>query len=460
VKQVGTRMHFGIALEAATDPRRAPGHALATRRHATVRLARAATIAAAAWLALVAPAAAQDGDDSTQSGGAQAQPGDGSAAAGSGDGSSATSGAAPANVATEEEAATEEAAEEAAPEPPPPPKKIWRNSLFMFTPSMTVRSFNPGAQLSYDPTVSLNIRLMPRLYLTDKLFLRVRQDLNIELTDSNWDSRARQPLLADTVVDLIMPGAIAGGGFVLTGGLRVTLPTSIRSQYENLIMGNGIIANASYQLPGQDVLHLTLLFDIIWQHFWHATNVGTPFDSDRSAYGGSCVTGLPDGINATAATSPCNGLLSSVRDSLLFGPTLLWVPTDKLNISATYYWFPRWGRGLAEPTIDTLTGGQARLEDSRTHLRAAQFFGVSVAYDVLTWMNLSLNYQTFTDQLNPNGTLRNPVWGPDTTVSLTAVITLDALYKELFEDAPPLTPEQLRRIRMGQAQGPRNRFNL
>jgi hypothetical protein len=52
------------------------------------------------------------------------------------------------------------------------------------------------------------------------------------------------------------------------------------------------------------------------------------------------------------------------------------------------------------------------------------------------------------------------VWGPDTTVSLTAVITLDALYKELFEDAPPLTPEQLRRIRLGQAQGPRNRFNL
>ena len=57
-------------------------------------------------------------------------------------------------------------------------------------------------------------------------------------------------------------------------------------------------------------------------------------------------------------------------------------------------------------------------------------------------------------QLSPNGKFRNPLWGPDTTVSMTAVVTLDQLYEIVAGDAVELTPEQLRRIRNGQATAP------
>jgi hypothetical protein len=143
-----------------------------------------------------------------------------------------------------------------------------------------------------------------------------------------------------------------------------------------------------------------------------------------------------------------------VSDAFLFGPTLLWVPDgEKLNISATYYWLPRLALPLGTQTIDTATGSLA-LADAETHWRVFQFFGLSVAYDVLPWLNLSASYGTFTGQLNPNGTFRNPLWGPDTTVSMTAVVTLDQLYELVAGDAVELTPEQLRRIRNGQATAP------
>jgi len=350
-------------------------------------------------------------------------------------------------AATDDPAEGEEAAAEEAPPPAPPAKRFWRNSLFLFTPSMTTRTFSPDAQLTYDPTVSLNMRVVPRFYLTDTLFLRVRQDLNVELTNSNFDTYARQPLLSDTVVDLMRPALVNVEGFVVTAGLRVTLPVSIASRYNNQIAGTGFVANLSYAIPSES-LHLNILFDVSYTHNWTSTNVPT-FFSDANNRGDGGTTICPGGANGCPT-----GWFTNVSDAFLFGPTLLWVPDgEKLNISATYYWLPRLALPLGTQTVDTATGSVS-LTDAETHWRMFQFFGVSVAYDVLPWMNLSASYGTFTTQLSPNAKLRNPLWGPDTTVSMTAVVTLDQLYELVAGDAVELTPEQLRRIRNGQATAP------
>ncbi len=367
----------------------------------------------------------------------------------------ATAVAAPATTTAappaEEAAAPDDpAAEEAAPAeeaPPAPPKRFWRNSLFLFTPSVTTHSFSGDAQLTYNPTVSLNFRLVPRFYLTDTLFLRVRQDLNVEVTNSDFDTYARQPLLSDTFIDLMRPALVNAGGFVLTAGLRVSLPVSIASRYNNLVLGTGFLANASYQIPNES-LHLSVLFDLSYTHNWQSTNTPT-FFNDANSRGDGAATICPGGANGCAA-----GGFTNVSDALLFGPTLLWVPDgEKLNISATYYWAPRLGLPLGTQSVDTATGSVA-LTDSATHWRVLQYFGVSVAYDVLPWLNLSATYGTFTTQLSFNGKLRNPVWGPDTTLSMTAVVTLDQLYDIVAGESTDLTPEQLRRIRNGQAAAP------
>jgi hypothetical protein len=312
---------------------------------------------------------------------------------------------------------------------------------------VTTNSFSPDAQLTYDPTVSMNFRLVPRFYLTDTLFLRVRQDLNVEVTNSNFDTYARQPLLSDTVVDLMRPALVNVEGFVVTAGLRVTLPVSIASRYNNQIAGTGFVANLSYGIPNES-LHLSVLFDVSYTHNWASSNVPTFFSDANNRNDGS-PTICPGGANGCPT-----GWFTNVSDAFLFGPTLLWVPDgEKLNISATYYWLPRLAMPLGTQTVDTATG-TVSLSDAKTHWRAFQFFGLSVAYDVLPWLNLSASYNTFTLQLSPNGKFRNPIWGPDTTVSMTAVVTLDQLYELVTGQGEELTPEQLRRIRNGQAAAP------
>ena len=79
-------------------------------------------------------------------------------------------------------------------------------------------------------------------------------------------------------------------------------------------------------------------------------------------------------------------------------------------------------------------------------------FYFSVAYDVIDWLNLSLYYYSLTTQFNPNGSARNPFFNYDAAIGLTATVTLDQLYEEITGHGPELTPEQLRRIRNGQAQ--------
>ena len=353
-------------------------------------------------------------------------------------------------AATSDTAADAEAEEAPAEEEPPPaPKKFWRNSLFMFTPSLTTNTFDPGAQLTHNPTFSLNFRLVPRFYITDTLFLRVRQDVNVEVTNSDFDTYARQPLLSDTVVDLIRPALIKESGFVLTAGLRVGLPVSIASRLANQIIATGVVANASYQIPSE-ALHLSVLFDFSYTHNWQSTNAPTFFD-DANSRNNSVATICPGGANGCSV-----GGFTNASDTFLFGPTLLWVPDgEHLNISATYYWLPRLARPVGEHTVDTASGPVV-LTDDQTSWRHLQYFGLSVAYDVLPWMNLSATYGTFTTQLSPNAKLRNPLWGPDTTFSMTAVVTLDQLYDVITGEGVELTPEQLRRIRNGQASGPRN----
>jgi len=350
---------------------------------------------------------------------------------------------------TGDPAASAAAAAPAAEEPPAPPKRFWRNSLFMFTPSMTAYTFRPDAGLTYDPTVSLNFRLMPRFYLADHLFIRLRQDLNVELTQSNSDALTRQPLLSDLSIDVTSPGLLSVGRFTLTAGARFTLPVSMASRFADLILGTGLVANASFSF--QDEIHLSVLFDLAYTHWFRSSNTPTFFSGANSQTDGA-------GICPANMLRCVAGGSSSATDQVLFGPTLLWVPDgEKLNVSATWYWFPQLGGSLADATVPLAGGTPLTVGDnSATHWRNVYYFGVSVAYDILPWFNLSATYGTFTGQLRPTGEVRNPFWGPDTTLSMTAVITLDQLYDVIAGEGTDLTPEQLRRIRNGQASGPRN----
>lgn len=334
---------------------------------------------------------------------------------------------------------TAAAAEEAA--PPPPAKKLWRNSIFWFDQSISAYTLAPEGQLTYDPTYSLNFRFMPRFYLTDKLFLRARFDLNVEMTESNFTTTNRQPMFSDIFLDLIAPGLIRFDHFTITAGARLVLPTSLQSIASKTYLGTGAFANISYNFDniGEG---FTLLLDTSFTGFFRGSNVA----QSESGYGCSSVDG-----GSGRVCNQAGGLTSSVYQFTI-GPSINFMPIEHLNLFTTYSFMMQQGAPLSDTTIQTSGGPVSVRGDGQTHTRNLQMFYFSIAYDITEWFNLNLYYMTFTTLYNPNGSVRNPLFNYDASIGLTALFTLDQLYDAVVGSGATLTPEQLRRIRNGQAQ--------
>lgn len=314
----------------------------------------------------------------------------------------------------------EEVAEAEADEPAPLP---WRNSLFMWDHSLNTTALDPSSTITHDPTYTWTFTVLPRWYLTDSIFLRVRQDLTYELTDSDFTSYNRQPMLADTQLDLVDASALSAGDFRLQAGARLIAPTSIASRANDVYFGTGAFAVGMYSFP--EVLDgLMLIANGSYSHFWSGSNVTGTAEP------------YPCYVNDVGAAQVCSqvGGPSTVSDSIVAGLTGSLNVTPELNVSAGFTWLWRVANGLADAEVPVLgaPGGSITLADaSETHIRGLTYFSASAAYQMNPWFNLSANFYTFTTQLSPDGSRRNPFWNVDSSVSLTATVTLDTLYTDI-----------------------------
>ncbi len=353
-------------------------------------------------------------------------------------------------AATVEAATVEEASAEASGDPEPEtshsagPALTFANSFFSYTNAVTVHTFAPAAQLSYDPTWLMQMNLTPRFYLTDTTFLWLNQSVSLEVTDSNFDTYNREPLLADTLLDLRQ--LLSWEGFVFQGQLRVGFPLSKASQAAGRILQTGVGLTVARPFP--ELAGFTVAATFGYRRWWATRNV--PFTHEPD--GGSCFTPSP---GETPECQQASGL-STARDILLGGLTLNLAPIPGLTISASGFYFTTYGHELADAVVP-INGGDTTHEDgSVTHWRPFTYFALAVAYDVLPWLNLQLGIQNSggaAPLYNPDGSVRSP-FSPDTQVFLTSTVSLDGLYGEIVggDSEDDLTPEERQRRRQGLAR--------
>jgi hypothetical protein len=62
---------------------------------------------------------------------------------------------------------------------------------------------------------------------------------------------------------------------------------------------------------------------------------------------------------------------------------------------------------------------------------------VSLDYDAIDEMTVSLGYYNQTSQIGPDGTRRNPLYSPDARFFLTLTGNLDVIYERLKARPPP-----------------------
>lgn len=357
-------------------------------------------------------------------------------------------------AAAEGESAEEE--EDAAPAAEPLP---WRNTFFSWTNQVSFNSFLRDAQLSYDPNYSQLFTLSPRWYVAPTTFFWASTTLSVELTDGEGTVYNREPQIADTVVEL--RHMIPWEGFVFIGQARVGLPTSKISIAAQRYLQLGLGLTAVAPIPD---IGLTLAGVFSYRRWLAGSNVvqvGEP-QPDNCLPPPAATVG--DGTSApelNSATCDQLGTVSAASDVLLYGLALTWVPFAAFNVSLSAFMFTTHGFELAPAYINVDTREDPlRIDDgSPSHWNNFTYISLSVGYQFLPWLNVALGIQNsgiIAPAYNPDGSIRNPIFTPDTQVFLSATFQVDEVWNQIAGSGEDdLTPEERQRRRQGLASGPR-----
>ena len=297
------------------------------------------------------------------------------------------------------------------------PELAWRNSVVSWGHHITKNSLDEGAQLSHNPTYVQSLTLAPRWYFSDEISLRLRQDFALELTQP--DLQRDRALVLDTVLDGVYAGQLPGWGLDVSAGPRLTVPLSNTSRAAERVLGvggradlgrsfDGVLEGLTLGASGRAVHHLAL------------SNVTASDDTVR------CRLAESDGPSVSSLY--CGGGAGSVEDdfSLTLQADLGLGAGLEVGLSFGWMW------QLAAPVeqravIETLTGQEIVQAQGATRWRNSTLSALSLSYALVDWLQVSTSVSTATGQLNPDGTRRNPFWGPDTRLSLGVSLLPDKL---------------------------------
>ncbi len=356
----------------------------------------------------------------------------------------------------EDEAAQSEAEEE--PAAAPAPELPWRNTFFNWTHQVTFNSFLRDAQLSYNPLYVQAFSLSPRWYLQPSSYFIAIQSLQLEITDADGDALNRDPQLGDTIVEFRQ--MLPWEGFMFMGQARVILPVSKISQAAQVYLGTGLGLTVVRPIPE---INLTLAGVFRWGHTFAGSNVVRVGEPQPDMCPAAPLVSTPEAAGGAPefATSSCDqlGTATTGRDSILTG-IFATLAFDALTINVQAFFFSLYGHELAPAYIDVATSEQPLMiaDGSPSHWRNFTYFALSLGYQFTPWLNLSAGIQNshiVASAYNSDGSIRNPLFTPDTQVFLSATLQIDTIYTELEGAGDDgLTPEERQRRRQGLAAAP------
>ena len=332
-----------------------------------------------------------------------------------------------------------------APEGPAP--LPWRNSIVLLSTGINTTAFG-NADLTHNPTWVSTLSVRPRWYVTGSAFVGLRQDVTLELTDtdcvalySTCRTRNREPFLGDTGITFFENNLLSFDALTLAAGATVTLPTSIASRNRGMIFAAGPVLRATY--ISTDVLAGLILQAIASYRY----TVGGSSFSDAAPYGNTLGAESASDLAAAGAQNEAFVIGGPSPQSHGGNLTVLSVlnPIPNLNIVTSFSWLWRQpNEGDGPFVIDGVLTSPGGFEVSgrNNQFRLFTAFGLTVSYNVASWLNVGMNYSHFTTEFAPGGGRRNPFWSEDSTVGLSATVTVDALYRTLREgdeEGNPLT---------------------
>ena len=127
-------------------------------------------------------------------------------------------------------------------------EQVWENALPFRGTTITYENIfnayqlNRGNELTYNPYYAMSLSIRPRWYFTDALSLRLRFDVEGELTDADTTTNYHETRASDLYVDLVYNPIVTIPRLELDvgAGLRMQFPTSLESQAETRYLALGM----------------------------------------------------------------------------------------------------------------------------------------------------------------------------------------------------------------------------
>jgi hypothetical protein len=281
-------------------------------------------------------------------------------------------------------------------------------------------SVSYGHSLSaYNPTPETwaythRIGLMPEWHFNESFAVRGRLFIVQELTLSDTTNRPHEVELWDLWLDGVWSGwKEKVTGIKFGADVRFTLPTSKQSQAASRLFTFGPGVNVSRTFKVLEGLTLAYSFRGTWRFNRFAT---------RQNQGGlitNCEVSNIEACSATSSGSP------NTQADILHGPTVLFNPHEKVNISATFFMQRGWLAALPATELAAAVPVQTR-----------DFMGFSFGVTWQPWdvVGLTLSSFTFANQLGSDGLLMFPLFNRNTTVSLDATFDLEAVVSSITKE--------------------------
>lgn len=296
-----------------------------------------------------------------------------------------------------------------------------------------------GTSVSYGHSVSVynptpettaythRMGLMPEWHFTDAFTVRGRFYLTQEFTLSDTTNTPWEVELSDLWLDAVWGGwKEKNTGIRIGADLRSTLPTSKQSQAASRLftLAPGVNVSRTFGV----LSGLTFVYSA--RFTWRFNRFTT-----RQAQGGmisncsNANVGLVQSVGFIDACNNTNTGASNVQADVIHGPTVVFNPHERVNVSASLFMQRGW-----VPALSAWEGEGVRLDAVPAQTRDFIGFSFGLSYQPWDVVGFTLGAFTFANQLTTEGTYIFPLFNRNTAVSLDATFDLEAVVSSITKE--------------------------
>ncbi len=300
-------------------------------------------------------------------------------------------------------------------------KNPWRGSSVSYEHTFSAVSLDKASGQTWNPYYAHSFSIQPQWHFNDYIGLKLRIDVEQELTNSDDTIKRYEWMWSDLNIDVN-----AGKGYTekvtginINGGLRLGIPASKASQARTMILSLAPMLRVSRKFPVLQGLTIAYAVRFAWQ--FH--------QSTTAQYDGTSLScGDPD---SEACERFLNTGIRNAKNALVHGPSISLDILDNLSLSISYSMRRMGLYDLKDEDIyDSGTGAYlGTLESGENDITAryGQSFAGEISWNPIDLVGLSLGFSTVYGDLRQNGSKQTPLFNQFTNIYLNLSLDIDAL---------------------------------